>query len=117
MFSIFLQINIKWKEMVEGLMKLVAKELRKLADKFDAGTTEASESQVMDIMSMLTHVPMSKAQAYEYLNMSRSRFDDLVRERKLPNGRKSVGFKEIVFYKDELDLAVQKMKHKGIKVK
>ena len=30
--------------MVEGLMKLVAKELRRLADKFDAGTTEASES-------------------------------------------------------------------------
>ena len=57
--------------MVEGLMKLVAKELRRLADKFDAGTTEASESQVMDILNMLTHVPMSKAQACSYLNLSR----------------------------------------------
>ena len=103
--------------MVEGLMKLVAKELRRLADKFDSGTTETTESQVVDILSMLTHIPMSKAQACSYLNISRSRFDDLVREKKLPKGRKSVGFKELHFYRDELDLAVQKMKNKGIKIK
>lgn len=86
------------------LRKLVAKELRKLADKFDAGTTEASETQVMDIMSMLTHEVMSKEQACNYLNLSRSRFDDLVREKKIPKGRKRVGFKEKVWFRDELDL-------------
>jgi predicted DNA-binding transcriptional regulator AlpA len=85
------------------LRKLVAKELRKLADKFDAGTTEASETQVMDIMSMLTHEVMSKEQACNYLNLSRSRFDDLVREKKIPKGRKRVGFKEKIWYRDELD--------------
>ena len=85
------------------LRKLVAKELRKLADKFDAGTTEASETQVMDIMSMLTHEVMSKEQACNYLNLSRSRFDDLVREKKIPKGRKRVGFKEKVWWRDELD--------------
>lgn len=93
------------------LRKLVAKELRKLADKFDAGTTEASETQVMDIMSMLTHEVMSKEQACNYLNLSRSRFDDLVREKKIPKGRKRVGFKEKVFFRDELDLAVREMKN------
>lgn len=85
------------------LRKLVAKELRKLADRFDAGTTEASETQVMDIMSMLTHEVMSKEQACNYLNLSRSRFDDLVREKKIPKGRKRVGFKEKVWWRDELD--------------
>ena len=93
-------------------MKLVAKELRKLADKFDAGTTEASEAQIMDIMSMLTHEVMSKEQACSYLNLSRSRFDDLVRGKKLPKGRKSVGFKELSWYRDELDIALRKLKEK-----
>jgi predicted DNA-binding transcriptional regulator AlpA len=46
---------------------------------------------------------MSKEQACNYLNLSRSRFDDLVRERKIPRGKKRVGFKELYWYQDELD--------------
>lgn len=89
--------------MIEGLRKLIAKELHKLADKFDAGTTEADETQMMDIINMLTHQPMSKEMACNYLNMSRSRFDDKIREGLIPKGRKRVGFKELVWWKDELD--------------
>lgn len=89
--------------MKEKIMKLVAKELRNLADKFDAGTTETSETQVMDIMSMLTHEVMSKEQSMKFLNVSRSRFDDYVREGKIPKGRKRVGFKEKVWWRDELE--------------
>jgi hypothetical protein len=33
-----------------------------------------------------------------------------VREKKIPRGRKRVGFKELVFYKDELDVAIKRMK-------
>ena len=90
--------------MKESLRVLIAKELRKLADKFDAGTTEADETQVMDVMSMLTHRVMSKEVACKFLNLSRSRFDDLVREGKIPKGRKRVGFKEKIWFEDELEL-------------
>ena len=89
--------------MLESLRKLCAKELRKAADNIDAGTSEITESQAVDIMGVLAHEVMSKEQACQYLNVSRSRFDDLVREKKIPKGRKRVGFKELVFYKDELD--------------
>lgn len=85
------------------LASLIAKELRKLADKFDAGTTEADETQVMDVMSMLTHEVMSKEVACKYLNISRSRFDDKIREGIIPKGRKRVGFREKVWFRDELD--------------
>ena len=90
--------------MIDWLRKQIARELRNLANKFDANTTEISETQAMDIMSMLTHEVMSKEQACNYLNLSRSRFDDLVREKKIPEGRKRVGFKELVWWRDELDL-------------
>lgn len=56
---------------------------------------------------MLTHKPLSKDQACSYLNMSRSKFDQLVKEGKLPKGRKRRGFKELVFYQDELTEYIQ----------
>ena len=88
---------------MQALNKLIVKLLRETAEKIDAGTCELSESEAMDIMSVLSHKVMSKEDACIYLNISRSRFDDLVREGKLPKGRKRRGFKELVFFQDELD--------------
>lgn len=88
---------------MSSLKKLIVKLLRETADKIDAGNSELTDSEAMEIMSVLTHQAMSKEQACSYLNLSRSRFDDLVREGKLPKGRKRRGFKELVFYQDELD--------------
>lgn len=93
-----------------SLIQLVAKLLRDTADKLDAGNSELSESEAMDIMDILCHHVMSKDTACQYLNLSRSRFDELVRGKKMPKGRKRVGFKELCWYKDELDACVQKLK-------
>lgn len=93
-----------------SLIQLIAKLLRETADRLDAGNSELSETEAMDIMSTLCHHIMSKETACTYLNLSRSRFDDLVREKKLPKGRKRVGFKELVWYKDEIDSSVKKFK-------
>ena len=88
---------------MQALNKLIVKLLRETADKIDSGNCELSESEAMDIMSVLSHRAMSKEDACIYLNLSRSRFDDLVREGKLPKGKKRRGFKELVYYQDELD--------------
>ena len=84
------------------LRKYAAKILREAADKIDAGTCELDEDQVMDIASAIGHQVLSKDEACSYLNLSRSRFDDLVREGKVPKGKKRRGFKELIWYKDEL---------------
>lgn len=89
---------------MQALKKIITALLRETADKIDSGNCELSESEAMDIMSVLSHQVMSKEDACIYMNMSRSKFDDLVREGKLPKGRKRRGFKELVFYKDELDM-------------
>lgn len=86
-----------------NLKRLIAKHLRDIADKMDAGTTDISESAAIDIFGIIFHEEMSKEQACSYLNLSRSRFDDLVRENKIPRGQKRVGFKELVWWKDELE--------------
>lgn len=83
--------------------KLVVKYLREMADKIDGGTSEISESEAVDILSVVAHQAMSKQQACQYLNLSVPRFDQLVREKKIPRGRKKVGWKEKVWYRDELE--------------
>lgn len=88
---------------MSSLKKLIVKLLRETVDKIDADNTELTEEEAIEIMSVLAHRAMSKEQACSYLNLSRSRFDDLVREGKLPKGRKRRGFKELVFYQDGLD--------------
>lgn len=88
---------------MQALKNIVSKLLREAADKIDTGNCELSESEAMDIMGVLSHQVMSKENACRHLNMSRSKFDELVRGGKLPKGRKRVGFKEKVWYRDELD--------------
>ena len=93
-----------------SLVQLVAKLLRDTADKLDAGSSELSASEAMDIASLLSHEIMSKEVACKYLNMSRAKFDIYVKQKKLPKGRKRVGFKELGWYKDELDSCIKKLK-------
>ena len=87
-------------------MSIVGKEisryLRELADKFDAGTTDYDEEQAIKFMQLITHVPMTKEEAAMHLHIWPSRFDTLVREGKIPKGRKIIGFKEKRWYLDEI---------------
>lgn len=72
--------------------------------------SEMSEQEAMDIISAICHQPMSMDSACSYLNLHSSRFRDLVREGKIPKGRKRKGFKELVWYKDEIDECKNKLK-------
>ena len=87
--------------MIQLKKKLTAL-LRQIADNIDAGNSEVSDEQAIKIMSVVAHRPLSKEQACSYLNISRSKFDELVGAGKLPKGRKRRGFKELVWYEDEL---------------
>lgn len=86
-----------------NLKKLVVKLLRETAEKIEAGTCDMTEDEAMELMEVLSHQAMSKEDACIYLNLGRSRFDDLVRDRKIPKGKKRRGHKELDWYKDELD--------------
>ena len=84
------------------IKSVVSKLLRGLADRIESDTCELNEQQAMEIMSVIGHEVLSKDEACGYLNLSRSRFDSLVLEGKIPRGKKRRGFKELFWYKDEL---------------
>lgn len=96
--------------MQSPLSKLLSKTLRDTADKFDAGTSELTEEEAMDVLSVLSHKVLSKEQACDFVGLRMSQFNLLMASNKLPKGRKRKGFKELVWYEDELRDAITKAK-------
>lgn len=88
------------------MLQAIKKLLLGIVADIDAGNSNIDEEEAIQIAKVLKSMrkdnPMSKYQAYTYLNMSRAKFDGLVREGKLPKGRKIPGWKELVWYKKDL---------------
>jgi len=90
------------------MLDAIKKYLLQIVDDIDCGNSEISEEDALEIVTALRKytrkdVPMSKYQAYTYLNISRATFDNLVRSGELPRGKKTAGFKELVWYKKDLN--------------
>lgn len=90
------------------LIGLIKEQLIRIIDDIDAGNSNLTEEEALSAMKMLQRFsrkdkPMSKVESCEYLGISRSKFDSLVRSGLLPNGRKQIGFKELSWFKRDLD--------------
>ena len=90
------------------MIRVLQNLLRKIDDDIDAGNSNITEEEAIEVVTILKEytrkdTPMSKYQAYTYLNVSRATFDNLVRDNKLPAGKKTAGFKELFWYKKDLD--------------
>lgn len=82
------------------MLQVIKKLLLKIVDDIDAGNSELSEKEMFEVVDALKRYNfrekyISKYQAYTYLNISRAKFDNLVREGRLPRGKKIEGFKEL----------------------
>lgn len=89
------------------MLKLLSKELRNLADRIDSESTYLTEDEQMKIIGVIREMdkekPMSKYQAFNYLHISRATFDNLVKEGKIPQGKKQQGFNELQWFQKDLD--------------
>lgn len=86
--------------------------LNQIIDNIDSGNSNINEEDglhIIDCLRKYTHKDegMSKYSACQYLNISRAKFDNMVREGKLPEGKKVIGFKEKRWYKKDLDRFIQ----------
>lgn len=95
--------------MQKELKNLIVKLLIDTANKIKDDRCALTNEQAVAIVSTFSHNILSKAQACEYLNLSRSRFDDYVRLGVIPKGKPCKGFKELIWYEDELNDAILKL--------
>ena len=92
------------------MLKIIRNILQKFIDDIDANNTHLSCEQQCQILKILSNIDigqeneMSKTQAADYLGISRATFDNHVRDGFIPKGRQILGFKELRWYKSDLDL-------------
>lgn len=97
------------------MIQLLKKCLLKLVDDIDAGNTEITENDALQICGLVNELihkdeRMSKYKAYSYLNISRATFDNYVAQGLLPKGKKEAGYKELSWYKKDLDKFIKDRK-------
>lgn len=96
------------------MLKIIRSILQKFIDDIDAGNSNLSYEQQCDIIRTLSNVnigrenEMSKTQAADYLGVCRATFDNYVHDGLIPKGTKLEGFKELRWYKSDLDLFLSK---------
>lgn len=95
------------------MIELIKKYLLKIVDDIDAGNSNLTESEAVELVDTLKRLTdrekrLSKYEACRYLNVSRATFDNYVREGKLPRGKHEAGFKELSWSRKDLDSFVQK---------
>ena len=90
------------------MLKIIRSILQKFIDDIDANNTNLSFEQQCDIVRLLSNVnnpnEMSKTQAADYIGVSRATFDNYVKDGLIPKGVHVEGFKELRWYKCDLDL-------------
>lgn len=86
------------------MIKLIKKYLLQMVDDIDAGNTNITEEEAIQLAATLKEYTdktkrLSKYQAC----VSRATFDNYVRAGKLPRGKHEAGFKELSWSKKDLD--------------
>lgn len=98
------------------MLKVLKGHLLKVIDDIDTGNSNISDEEelmkVIDVIKELTNKEkgISKYKACQYLNISRATFDNYVRAGKIPRGVHEAGFKELRWYKKDLDNFIRKEK-------
>jgi predicted DNA-binding transcriptional regulator AlpA len=92
------------------MISIIRTLLQKFIDDIDADNTNLSYEQQCSIIQVLSNVnigqdnEMNKTQAADYLGVSRATFDNYVHDGFIPKGKQVGKFKELRWYKSDLDL-------------
>lgn len=89
------------------MLKIIREILLKIVNDIDTGNSNLSPEECEEVIEYLSGITnknekLSKYQACKYLKVSRATFDNYVKAKKIPNGRKQIGFKELFWYKKDL---------------
>ena len=96
------------------MLNIIKNQLLKIISDIDAGNCDLSLDEEIEVINFINKLSnkecrMSKYEAYSYLNISRAKFDNLVKEGKLPKSKKQQGFKELSWTKGDLDKYIKQL--------
>ena len=92
------------------MLQIIKQLLEQFINDIDANNSNLTYEQQCSIIQILSNVnlgqenEMNKTQASDYLGVSRATFDNYVRDGLIPKGKQIGKFKELRWYKSDLDL-------------
>ena len=99
------------------MINILKKALLQLIEDIDLGNTNITEEEEVEVIKLIQNLRkdegMSKYSAYTYLNISRATFDNYVAEGRIPKGQKVIGFKELRWFKKDLDNFINQCKNEN----
>lgn len=96
------------------MLQIIKTLLQKYIDDIDSNNTNINYEQQCAIIRILSNVDsgqnneMNKTEAADYLGVCRATFDNYVRDGFIPKGKQVGKFKELRWYKSDLDLFLMK---------
>ena len=94
------------------MLKIIRNLLKQLIDDIDTNNTNIDQEQQFQIIRLLSNINVDKQEknefnktdAADYIGVCRAQFDNYVRDGFIPKGQKVGNFKELRWYKCDLDL-------------
>ena len=88
------------------MLQLIRTALQQFIDDIDSKNSNISEEQQKELLLLLLKLSQkrfSKIEAAKYIGVSRATFDNYINKGLIPKGEKIQGFKELCWYKFDLD--------------
>ena len=98
--------------MNQAILDFVGKILIDTGNKIKEGNCELTDEQASLILGTIGHIEMNLEQVCKYVNLKQSRFRDLVRDGTFPKGHKKRGSSALIWYKDEIDIAIRQAQNR-----
>lgn len=92
------------------MLEIIKNILQKFIDDINTGNCNLDLQQQSNIIKILSNVDigkdneLNKTQAADYIGVSRATFDNYVRDGFIPKGKQVGSFKELRWYKSDLDI-------------
>ena len=96
------------------MIKIIRAALQQFIDDIDSGNSNLTYEKQCEILRLLSDVgigesnEMNKTEAADYLGVSRATFDNYVSKGWIPKGKQIGHFKELRWYKSDLDVFLDK---------
>lgn len=97
--------------MEERIAKLVGEAVIAAGLDIKSGTSELTDEEAMRIFEAVAHKPISREEVKDMVNVSDNKLYELIDRKQIPAGRKRAKFKERYWYKDEIILAINKLRN------
>ena len=96
------------------LIKTILEQFIKDIDSGNSNINEAEQGEIISLFEKINHKEMSKIESANYIGVSRATFDNYIVKGLIPKGHKRQGFKELSWFKKDLDICLKGMKKQEI---